>query len=157
MGPWCNPGVGDPVANRYKRRIYHTSEITRYGVIIDSPTVFSKITRYGGIIGSPSVFSEITRYGRYNRQSYCVFRDHQGEWKTIEEKPPPVHPTEIRTLISPSSAVGLNTTSALANYATEAGVEICSPPYSYKSLLHELAAASDEVSSVRPQSLETGP
>nr|CAD7400438.1 unnamed protein product [Timema cristinae] len=34
--------------------------------------------------------------------------------------PPPVHPNEIRTLISPSSAVGLNTTSALANYATEA-------------------------------------
>nr|CAD7459284.1 unnamed protein product [Timema tahoe] len=36
-------------------------------------------------------------------------------------KPPPVHPTEIRTSISPSSAVGLNTTSTLANYATEAG------------------------------------
>ncbi|CAG2059212.1 unnamed protein product, partial [Timema podura] len=36
------------------------------------------------------------------------------------EKPPPVHLTEIRTSISPSSAVGLNTTSALANYATEA-------------------------------------
>nr|CAD7430383.1 unnamed protein product [Timema monikensis] len=34
---------------------------------------------------------------------------------------PPVHPTEIRTPISPSSAVELNTTSALANYATEAG------------------------------------
>nr|CAD7427719.1 unnamed protein product [Timema monikensis] len=33
----------------------------------------------------------------------------------------PVHPTEIRTSISPSSAVELNTTSALANYATEAG------------------------------------
>nr|CAD7589710.1 unnamed protein product [Timema genevievae] len=31
-----------------------------------------------------------------------------------------VHPTEIRTSISPSLAVGLNTTSALANYATEA-------------------------------------
>nr|CAD7587218.1 unnamed protein product [Timema genevievae] len=43
-----------------------------------------------------------------------------GEWKTIQEKPPPVHSTEIRTSISPSSAVGLNTTSALANYATEA-------------------------------------
>ncbi|CAG2060281.1 unnamed protein product [Timema podura] len=39
----------------------------------------------------------------------------------LREKPPPVHPTEIRTSISPSSAVGLNTTSALANYATEAG------------------------------------
>nr|CAD7575620.1 unnamed protein product [Timema californicum] len=37
------------------------------------------------------------------------------------EKPPPVNPTEIRTSISPSSAVELNTTSALANYATEAG------------------------------------
>nr|CAD7395141.1 unnamed protein product [Timema cristinae] len=35
--------------------------------------------------------------------------------------PPPVHPTEIRTSISPSSAVKLNTTSMLANYATEAG------------------------------------
>nr|CAD7265492.1 unnamed protein product [Timema shepardi] len=30
-----------------------------------------------------------------------------------------VHPTEIRTSICPSSAVELNTTSALANYATE--------------------------------------
>nr|CAD7575031.1 unnamed protein product [Timema californicum] len=47
------------------------------------------------------------------------------EWKTIKEKPPPVPPTEIRTLISPSSAVELNTTSALANYATEA---VCPPP-----------------------------
>nr|CAD7423633.1 unnamed protein product [Timema monikensis] len=41
--------------------------------------------------------------------------------EATEEKPPPVHPTEIRTSISPSSAVELNTTSALANYATEAG------------------------------------
>nr|CAD7429544.1 unnamed protein product [Timema monikensis] len=37
------------------------------------------------------------------------------------EKPPPVHLTEIRTSISSSSAVELNTTSALANYTTEAG------------------------------------
>nr|CAD7463219.1 unnamed protein product [Timema tahoe] len=36
-------------------------------------------------------------------------------------KPPSVHPTKIRTSISSSSAVELNTTSALANYATEAG------------------------------------
>nr|CAD7587801.1 unnamed protein product [Timema genevievae] len=39
----------------------------------------------------------------------------------IKEKPPPVHPTEIRTSISPPSVIELNTTSALANYATEAG------------------------------------
>nr|CAD7418823.1 unnamed protein product [Timema poppensis] len=37
-------------------------------------------------------------------------------------KTTPVHPTEIRTSITPSSAVQLNTTSALANYATEAGI-----------------------------------
>nr|CAD7266537.1 unnamed protein product [Timema shepardi] len=35
-------------------------------------------------------------------------------------KTTPVHPSKIRTLISPSSAIELNTTSALANYATEA-------------------------------------
>nr|CAD7406339.1 unnamed protein product [Timema cristinae] len=39
--------------------------------------------------------------------------------KPFRKKPPPVHPTEIRTSISPSSAIELNTTSALANYATE--------------------------------------
>nr|CAD7424378.1 unnamed protein product [Timema monikensis] len=37
------------------------------------------------------------------------------------EKPPPAHPTEIRTSISLSSAVELNTTSALANHANEIG------------------------------------
>nr|CAD7574948.1 unnamed protein product [Timema californicum] len=41
--------------------------------------------------------------------------------KPFREKPLIVHPTEIRTSISPSSAVELNTTSALANYATEVG------------------------------------
>nr|CAD7453189.1 unnamed protein product [Timema tahoe] len=39
-------------------------------------------------------------------------------------KPPPVHSTKIRTLIFPSSAVELDTTSALASYATEAVTEI---------------------------------
>nr|CAD7571872.1 unnamed protein product [Timema californicum] len=40
--------------------------------------------------------------------------------KPLSKHTPPVHPTEIRTSISQSSAVELNTTSALANYATEA-------------------------------------
>nr|CAD7405461.1 unnamed protein product [Timema poppensis] len=39
-------------------------------------------------------------------------------------KTTPVHPTEIRTSISPSSAVELYTTSALANYATEHTTQI---------------------------------
>nr|CAD7605489.1 unnamed protein product [Timema genevievae] len=39
-----------------------------------------------------------------------------------------VHPTEIRTSISPSLAVELNTTSALANYATEFSNLEATPP-----------------------------
>nr|CAD7455534.1 unnamed protein product [Timema tahoe] len=52
-------------------------------------------------------------------------------------KTTPVHPTEIRTPISPSSAVELNTTSALANYATEAervnysNLSLCSPAHNF--------------------------
>nr|CAD7412324.1 unnamed protein product [Timema cristinae] len=44
-----------------------------------------------------------------------------GRVENHSGKTTPVHPTEIRTSISSSSAVELNTTSALANYATEAG------------------------------------
>nr|CAD7568862.1 unnamed protein product [Timema californicum] len=40
--------------------------------------------------------------------------------KPFRKNHPSVHPTEIRTSISPSSAVEIYTTSALANYATEA-------------------------------------
>nr|CAD7569700.1 unnamed protein product [Timema californicum] len=50
-----------------------------------------------------------------NRFTREVSRQHGGV-----EKPPPVHPTEIRASISPSSVVELNMTGALANYATEA-------------------------------------
>nr|CAD7258419.1 unnamed protein product [Timema shepardi] len=49
-------------------------------------------------------------------------RIDKGGMMVLREKPPSVHPTEIRTSISPSSAVELNTTSAFANYATEAGM-----------------------------------
>nr|CAD7445906.1 unnamed protein product [Timema bartmani] len=43
-----------------------------------------------------------------------------------------VHPTEIRTSISPSSVVELNTTSALANYAIEADFEHLPAKYNSK-------------------------
>nr|CAD7453367.1 unnamed protein product [Timema tahoe] len=54
-------------------------------------------------------------------------------------KPPPVHPTEIRTSISPSSAVELNTTGALPNYATEVGIPALgfSPMNNTPVLLHD--------------------
>nr|CAD7569408.1 unnamed protein product [Timema californicum] len=46
---------------------------------------------------------------------------HEGRVENHLGKQPPVHLSEIRTSISQSSAVELNTTSVLANYATEAG------------------------------------
>nr|CAD7258453.1 unnamed protein product [Timema shepardi] len=46
--------------------------------------------------------------------------ENRESGKPFRKKQPPVHPTEIRTSISPSSAVELNT-SALAYHATEAG------------------------------------
>nr|CAD7572158.1 unnamed protein product [Timema californicum] len=75
--------------------------------------------------------------GTFSWSGYCVgdtifydnFDDFEEDRWTHElwqpgtvEKPPPVHPTEIRTSISSYSAVELNTTSTLANYATEAAM-----------------------------------
>nr|CAD7427917.1 unnamed protein product [Timema monikensis] len=65
------------------------------------------------------------------RESYAL------DDSTTKVKPPPVHLTEIRTSISPSSAVELNTTSALANYATEAGQEVEVKRLSIRGLLPE--------------------
>nr|CAD7462166.1 unnamed protein product [Timema tahoe] len=45
---------------------------------------------------------------------------HNTRLPYTNEKQPPVHPSEIRTSIFPFSAAELNTTSALANYITEA-------------------------------------
>nr|CAD7454762.1 unnamed protein product [Timema tahoe] len=53
-----------------------------------------------------------------------------------------IHPTEILTSISSSSAVGLNTTSALANYATEAGKETTDMQQGYGSFAALMALCS---------------
>nr|CAD7409662.1 unnamed protein product [Timema poppensis] len=67
----------------------------------------------GGVVYQASSFIIHPEYGSFS---------FNNDIALVKEKPPPVHPTEIRTSISPSSAVELNTTSALANYATEAGL-----------------------------------
>nr|CAD7264421.1 unnamed protein product [Timema shepardi] len=68
------------------------------------------LTRYANALGIGKVeLVEVNPHLRGGR-----VENHLGT-------PPPVHPTEIRTSIYPSSAVELNTNSALANYATEAG------------------------------------
>nr|CAD7194231.1 unnamed protein product [Timema douglasi] len=55
------------------------------------------------------------------KSSHGTRRRDEGRMIALRSPhPSPVHPTEIRTSISPSSAAELNTTSALANYATEA-------------------------------------
>nr|CAD7410324.1 unnamed protein product [Timema poppensis] len=59
--------------------------------------------------------------------------------------PPPIHLTDIRTLISPSSVVHLNTTDALANYATEA-VAVASKElttYNYGNQIADARRAKD--------------
>nr|CAD7267999.1 unnamed protein product [Timema shepardi] len=60
---------------------------------------------------------EFMKGGTNDAKCAAYFKQYH---QCIKEKPLPVHPTEIRTSISPSSAVEqFNTTSALANYATE--------------------------------------
>nr|CAD7266360.1 unnamed protein product [Timema shepardi] len=56
------------------------------------------------------------------KNMFCLVEAKAGELaEFVEQQSLKVHPTEIRSSISSSSAVELNTTSALANYATEAG------------------------------------
>nr|CAD7604726.1 unnamed protein product [Timema genevievae] len=76
-----------------------------------------------GIVGGIGLIIIEMAYKKHQirKQKRMELARHAADkWRgVIEEKPPPVYPTEIRTSISPSSAVELNTTGALANYATE--------------------------------------
>nr|CAD7259890.1 unnamed protein product [Timema shepardi] len=69
-------------------------------------------------------------------------------------KTTPVHLTEIRTSISPSSAVELSTTSALANYATEAGRVSTSSDYHGRTPSHATGAALQDLCPIPPLSIE---
>nr|CAD7194853.1 unnamed protein product [Timema douglasi] len=65
-------------------------------------------------------------------------------------KPPPVHPTEIRTSISSSSAVELNTTCALANYATEVGSIVTVSPRLEEGVPDNEAGKEDKEMEAQP-------
>nr|CAD7198529.1 unnamed protein product [Timema douglasi] len=64
--------------------------------------------------GMAKKFTEMKYLGKTAREA-------KKEIRGADDRKCEIHPTEIRTSISPSSAVELNTTSALANYTTEAG------------------------------------
>nr|CAD7577540.1 unnamed protein product [Timema californicum] len=72
-----------------------------------------KLYFFGGFGPRP----DLERF-QYEMDQSTVYSAMPRGWNN-QGKPPQVHPTEIRTSISPSSAVELNTTSALANYTTE--------------------------------------
>nr|CAD7577960.1 unnamed protein product [Timema californicum] len=110
----------DPVV--YDERVIidlavHDERVITDPVVYDERVIIDPVVYDERVIIDPMVYDERVIIDP-------VVYDERGEGKTIQEKPSPVHPTEIRTSISPSSAVELNTTSALANYATEAGKEM---------------------------------
>nr|CAD7427748.1 unnamed protein product [Timema monikensis] len=71
-----------------------------------------RVRRLAGVVMADRFADDQQNFHSGVRVGFYLYR--------LREKPPPVHPTEIQTSISPSSAVELNTTSALTNYATEA-------------------------------------
>nr|CAD7460467.1 unnamed protein product [Timema tahoe] len=74
----------------------------------------SSATAHDVMWARSAVISQAYRLVEYRNEPAFAWRE--------SGKTPPVHPTKIRTSISLSSACELNTTSALANYATKAGV-----------------------------------
>nr|CAD7407669.1 unnamed protein product [Timema cristinae] len=78
--------------------------------------------RFGGRSAKPQVVLRELGQNFLHSATHCLIRNVNPRFSG-KEKPPPVHPIEIQTSISPSSAVELNMTSALANYATEAEEE----------------------------------
>nr|CAD7403308.1 unnamed protein product [Timema cristinae] len=106
---------------------------------LDSKTDTTLSPRYGTTIhcdskGSPQAntlwkkthgLMELGFYKLMNWEGQIIGSEPAFAWresgKPFRKNHPPVHSTEIRTSISLSSAVELNTTSGLANYATEAG------------------------------------
>nr|CAD7427923.1 unnamed protein product [Timema monikensis] len=91
--------------------------------VINSPTLFLRASEKEGVRDNEGyIASKSTRICVESRirgsELAFVWRESGKPFRNTPR--PPVHPTEIRTSISPSLAVELNTTCALANYATEA-------------------------------------
>nr|CAD7263049.1 unnamed protein product [Timema shepardi] len=116
--------------------------------IEDRGTYHCKASNKFGTIVSESVQLSFGYIGVFNLKR-SPENGNQNWGKTVYCDPPqhfPVHPTEIRTSISPSSAVELNTTSALANYATEAAnYQQLKFPNNFPKAFPEAPVAGEEV------------
>nr|CAD7463255.1 unnamed protein product [Timema tahoe] len=113
-----NPGLQAKVANvlplRYPGLMYSTNcKCTKGGI---RPPSSRRAYHQVSSADIPEFLLTVTDIGS---EPAFAWRE---SGKPFRKNHPPVHPTEIRTSISPSSAVELNTTSALANYANEADV-----------------------------------
>nr|CAD7578383.1 unnamed protein product [Timema californicum] len=71
-------------------------------------------------VGRPHLFQSSCLLGFHSPMASLVLTDSS---QLTSDSQHLVHPTEIRTSISSSSAVDLNMTSSFANYATEAGLK----------------------------------
>nr|CAD7568769.1 unnamed protein product [Timema californicum] len=95
-----------------------------YNTLVDGRNTVSRLflkVRYNTLVDKRNTVSRLFLKVRYNT---LVDRRNTVSRLFLKEKPLPVHPTEIRTSISPSSVIELNTTRALAKYATKAEVRL---------------------------------
>nr|CAD7440641.1 unnamed protein product [Timema bartmani] len=140
--PWMCRSSGKGAAPSLRSATWAPHQPAKWAVPPHSWHLLNIIRKYNGTsqqvletpspdtMNCPSRWLHMTRAHNLDTflvtEHFCPPNDMQlavhirGARLDIEEKPPPVHPTEIRTSISTFSAVELNTTSALANYATEA-------------------------------------
>nr|CAD7453751.1 unnamed protein product [Timema tahoe] len=114
ISQWVTDSVGGLISF-----LYHSGSRAMPCGITNSPEPRA-FCRY---VSTPARFYRGTRKGSSSTSAFKFPIDDTVSHRVllpVREKPPPVHPTEIRTSIFPSSVVWLNTTGALANYATEA-------------------------------------
>nr|CAD7257099.1 unnamed protein product [Timema shepardi] len=100
------------------RQVYRT-----FGLVQVDPFTMVNARRLDSNALSSAFSRRLASDGRVQHQTKIRKPFTRTGGKQFRNPPPPVHPTKIRTSITPSSAVEqLNTTSALANYATKAEI-----------------------------------
>nr|CAD7591839.1 unnamed protein product [Timema genevievae] len=110
------------IDNIHTHLIQIREDLENHRVPLSLLTITKQLTKNPGDYVDVKAMAHVQVAMRLNKKGGKKLRQGDTvEYIICEEKPLSVHPTEIRTSISPSSAVELNTTSELANYTTEAG------------------------------------